>query len=170
MESVKLKDVLAKISDYNLFNYLLPGTLYALFSKTFTNYNIIQDNLLLGLVLYYFVGMVISRIGSLVIEPLFKLIRFVKYSNYRDYVTASKLDTKIELLSEVNNTYRSLLSMIVVILVMKFYGYLEWKFSVLKENSALVLLISLLIIFALSYRKQTKYVRDRVAANQTNII
>lgn len=67
-----MKDLLDKISSYNLFNYLFPGILFAVISKEFTSYSLLQDNLIVGAFIYYFIGLVVSRFGSLVIEPASK--------------------------------------------------------------------------------------------------
>jgi hypothetical protein len=99
-----LKDLLSKLSSYNLFNYLLPGIIFVVLAKELTRFFFVQDDIILGAFLYYFIGMVISRFGSLIIEPLLKKISLLKFADYGDFVTASKKDEKIELLSEVNNS------------------------------------------------------------------
>ena len=47
-------------------------------------------------------------VPTVIIEPILKKTNFVKFRDYPDYINASKKDGKIELLSEVNNTYRTL--------------------------------------------------------------
>ena len=37
-----MKDLLDKLSPYNVFNYLLPGVVFAVFLDTFTAYSVIQ--------------------------------------------------------------------------------------------------------------------------------
>src|SRR6266536_4329452 len=101
-------NIVDKLSSYNLFNYLLSGVLFVVLAAAFTKYNFIQSNILLGAFLYYFFGLIISRFGSLVLEPLLKRVRFVRFAGYDDFVKASKTDEQITLLSEVNNTYRTL--------------------------------------------------------------
>src|SRR4051812_27803201 len=110
-----IKDILEKISSYNIFNYLIPGTLFVFISKNLGTYNLVQDNVVVGIILYYFIGMIISRIGSIFIEPFLKKVNFVKFADYKDFVAASKVDSKIELLSEVNNTYRTISSMLLLL-------------------------------------------------------
>ena len=62
--------------------------------------------------MYYFIGLIIIRIGSLAIEPALKRIRFVKFTSYTEFVKALKSDSKIDILSEINNYLRSLLTCI----------------------------------------------------------
>ena len=123
-----IKDVLEKVSSYNIFNYLFPGILFVFIAKALIGLNLIQDNVLIGVFLYYFIGMIISRIGSIFIEPFLKKVKFLKFAEYKDFVIASAKDSKIELLSEVNNTYRTILSMLVLLLLSKLYVYLKIKF------------------------------------------
>lgn len=162
-----MKEILDKISSYNLFNYLLPGILFVCISKQFTDYNFIQDNDFIGAFLYYFIGMVISRFGSLFIEPTLKKISFLKFADYKNFVSASKKDEKIELFSEVNNTYRTITAMFVILLLLKLYNYFQVRWDIPKNITILTLLVLILLIFLFSYRKQTNYITKRIDANNT---
>lgn len=164
-----MKEILDKISSYNLFNYLLPGVLFVCISKQFTDYNFIQENDFIGVFLYYFIGMVISRFGSVIIEPILKKIKFLKFSEYNRYVTASKKDIKLELLSEVNNTYRTLNSMIITLVLFKIFYSIETKFELDSSVSITILTILVFILFIFSYRKQTNYITKRIYANEQTI-
>jgi hypothetical protein len=162
-----LKELLDKISSYNLFNYLLPGVVFAVFAKLFTHYKIPIDNLVVGAFACYFAGLVISRFGSLIIEPFLKKISFLKFADYSDFVSASQKDSKIELFSEVNNMYRTLTSMFVLLMFLKLYEFLETKISGLSEWGPYIVILLLLIIFLFAYRKQTSYITKRIRANKS---
>jgi len=108
---------------------------------------------------------VISRFGSLIIEPLLKTLSFVKFAEYKDFVAVSQKDSKLEVLSEVNNTYRTLASLFSLLLLLKLYVKLEGKFPFLKGWDATILAVLLLVMFLFSYRKQTSYITKRVEAN-----
>lgn len=157
-----MKDLLDKISSYNLFNYLFPGILFAVISKEFTSYSLLQDNLIVGAFIYYFIGLVVSRFGSLVIEPLLKRISFLKFANYKEFISASKKDDKLELLSEINNMYRALFSMFILLPLLKLYELIEFIFPILKYWNTYILVVLLLVLFLLSYRKQTNYITKRI--------
>lgn len=103
-----MKDLLDKLSSYNIFNYLLPGVLFATFVDWLTSFHLIQKDPVIGAFLYYFLGSVVSRIGSQFVEPLFRWFNFVAFAPYQDFVLASKADPKIEVLSEANNMYRTI--------------------------------------------------------------
>ncbi len=155
-----MKEIIEKISSYNLFNYLFPGVLYVIILNKITSYNLIQDNLFMGAFFYYFIGLVVSRIGSLLIEPILKKI--VEFSNYSDFIMASKKDEKIELLSETNNMYRTLIALFIIILISKIFNLLSKQYNYLNILLPYLLFIVLIIIFIFSFKKQTRYIVKRV--------
>lgn len=157
-----MKDLLEKLSSYNIFNYLLPGVVFVAISKSLTKYNFVQEDIVIGVFLYYFIGLVISRIGSIVIEPILKWIKFVRFSEYIDYVDASSKDKLIEVLSEANNMYRTFLSLFLSLSLLKIFEILSERYQCLSLISSEIAILGLLILFAFSYRKQTAYITKRV--------
>ena len=160
-----MNDLLGKLSSYNTFNYLLPGIVFVIAADAFTQYSFVQRNLVVGAFIYYFIGMIISRFGSLVVEPILKRVSFVDFADYRDFVIASKKDPKIELLSETNNTYRSLFSALLLLGLLVVWERIEALVPALKHWTGLLLLVALLLMFLFSYKKQSAYVTKRVEAN-----
>src|SRR5882724_6192936 len=150
-----MTEIINKITSYNLFNYLVPGVLFAAFVDYFTIYPLIQDNLIIGAFVYYFLGLVVSRFGSLVIEPVLKKISFLKFDPY------------IELFSEENNMYRTFISLFVLLILLKTYEIIEFKLAILKDWNPYILVGVLLIMFLYSYKKQTKYITKRIKENQS---
>lgn len=159
-----MNELLNKISSYNLFNYLLPGVIFAVLASEITRYPLVQRDILTGAFLYYFIGLVVSRFGSLIVEPLLKWLSFVKFADYKDFVAASKQDEKLEVLSEVNNTYRTLCSVFSLLLILKLYAKIEERVAFLKEWDSMILLVLLLMMFLFSYRKQSTYITKRIKA------
>lgn len=160
-----MSDFLDKLSSYNLFNYLLPGTLLAGISSNYTSYSLVHDNLLIAVFIYYFLGLIISRVGSLVIEPVLRKVGFLKFAEYSDFVIASKQDKTLAQLSEVNNMYRTLCSMILLFVALVLFDALAIRFPFLSTIAPYVVIVALLALFLLSYRKQTDYITRRVDAN-----
>ena len=157
-----MKELLDKISSYNIFNYLFPGVVFSILISNFSDLKITFDNLFIGAFAYYFIGMVVSRFGSIIVEPLLKWIKLVKFSDYKDFIEASAKDSKIELLSEINNMYRTLVSMFILFLLT--LGFLKladlWKF--LENIQGVICLLLLAILFIFSYKKQTNYITKRI--------
>lgn len=163
---MSINDLLGKLSSYNLFNYFLPGTLFAVAAQTLTGYSFAQHGLLESAFVYYFIGLVVSRFGSLVLEPLLKRLSFVRFASYEEFVVASKQDAKLELISEANNTYRTLCSLVLLLGVLKLYELLEASHSSLRDWNTAILFALVFLLMLFSYRKQTAYVTKRVEANR----
>lgn len=160
-----MEKILEKISSYHIFNYLIPGIVFAFLAKWYWDIPVIENNVFENLVLYYFCGMVISRIGSLIVEPICKKMKWVKYANYSDFISASKKDNTIGLLSEENNVYRTIIACIFMLLVGKLSLYVASNVTILDFLKREIVLIMLGVLFILAYRKQTKYIRDRINKN-----
>jgi hypothetical protein len=158
-----MNELLKKMSSYDIFNNLLPGILFVVLAKYITSYNFVQSDIILGLFLYYFIGLVISRIGSLFVEWLLKKIKFIKYCDHKDFATAQKQDKKIDTLLESNNMYRTFIAMEVLLLLLKLYELFTAKFQICDTATKIGLSLVILVLFLLSYRKQTKYIVKQVS-------
>lgn len=161
-----MSELMQKLSSYNLLNYLLPGIVFSVMLEQITSYSIVQKDLFVNAFLYYFIGLSISRIGSIAIEKPLKKIKFIEFAQYTDYTKASKAYPKIEVLSEANNTYRTLLATFVLLGLAKVYEMISKYCALSPETNSLLLVLSLGIIFLLSYKKQTDYVRQQVEAHK----
>ncbi len=157
-----MKEIIDKISSYNLFNYLFPGVIFILLLREITHYDLIQENNFIGAFLYYFVGLIVSRFGSLIVGKILQKLKFIKFVEYSDYVLASDKDNKIELFSEVNNMYRTIISLLILLLLSKGYESINEYFEFSKEISIILLIILLIGVFIFSYKKQTGFVVKRV--------
>lgn len=157
-----MKDILQKLSTYNIFNYLLPGIVFVALLRFFTSYDLVIEEIVIGAFLYYFIGMIISRIGSILIEPILRKSKIVKFSDYGKFISASKRDDKIELFSEINNMYRTFISMFVILLLIVVYENI-YKCITLNDTYKTILgLFVLAFLFLFSYRKQTEYINKRI--------
>ena len=162
----KVEKILEKISTYNIFNYLFPGVVFCIISDKYFSIPLIQESILNGVFLYYFVGLVISRFGSVVVEPSMKKVGMLKFSDYSDFILASKKDEKIEVLSEVNNMYRTILSMIIVLAILVLYNTCMSYWPDIASLGKYGIVAILFLLFLYSYRKQTEYITKRVMANK----
>ena len=79
---------LDKLSRYHLITNLIPGVLFLCLLNMLGIYCIDMTNWVMILFVGYFSGLVISRVGSIVIEPWFKKWKIVKYSSYSVFLEA----------------------------------------------------------------------------------
>jgi hypothetical protein len=149
-----VESILDKLSSYNLFNYLLPGVILCVVSDRYFDIPLLQDSIITGLFFYYFVGLITSRFGSIVLEPILKKLKIVKFA-----------DQKVEVLSEANNMYRSLISALVILCLLVAGEKIIHEYESLSSYYKYALLPALLILFVFSYRKQSEYIVKRINSN-----
>ena len=159
------KNIFEKLSSYQLFNFFYPGAIF-IFLLKYSGFNFV-DELPVGflLLISHFLGLTFSRIGSLVIEDLMIKIELIHKLNYENYVKAEKVDSKVQLLLEITNMYRTLSAMFlvqtIVVLVIRFL-----HINNMSSHCCLALVYFLLfVLFALAFKKQYKYIEERVDAN-----
>ncbi len=161
-----MKDILDKLSSYNIFNNLFPGVVFVAFAKLFLRHSFVQENVFVALFLYYFIGLVISRLGSLIVEPILKKTSFVRFAEYKHFVSVSQKDATLVVLSEVNNTYRTLCALFLTLIVVRGYEALEELVPPIKMATPFVAILILFLLFLWSYRKQTTYITKQVEAQR----
>lgn len=109
------------------------------------------------LFIYYFIGLCISRVGLLMLEPFVKWINFIKYAPYVDYLTAKEKDKVLE----VVNTDRTLVALFLILLII----CIAIKSKCINLDSTIYLCEGLVayvlfsICFLAAYRKQVKYIK-----------
>lgn len=160
MEILKL--VIDKLSQYNFLTNILPGTVMCVILKYLVGYDLIPDDYYQAGIVFYFVGMVNSRVGSLVIEPILKAISWVKFAPYSEFLRAEKEDAKLTILSQENNVFRSYISLMFISILGYIYKICSLDLRLSLNNESLVLIVILFVLFLFAYKKQTSFVRKRV--------
>lgn len=154
--------IVDKLSAYQFFNYFFPGIIFNYGIEKITSFRIAPDDILYRIFVYYISGMILSRIGSTIIEPIYKKICFVVYARYSDFLKSSEKDSKIDILLMENNTYRTLISVFYVMLLF----YLCDQIDCIRNNydNVYIVVLNLLLLIGLmtlSFRKQTSFIRKR---------
>ena len=140
-----------KLSAYQLLSLMLPGaSLLGTLKFIFAIDIKVDENIWWFLLSSYVVGIILSRIGSLLIEEVFKKMGFIKGYNVGNYIAKRKEDDMVETLLSFANLYRSFcaLSILMIIVTMvKGYGFCDyWHYFLLE--------VLLLLLFAFSFYKQ----------------
>lgn len=157
-----MSGILEKLGSYQILTNLLPGAFFGLTLKFFWGLTFPTENIGEDIGAYYFMGLIINRIGSLVVEPVMKRLRFIAYASYPDFTKATKADSKIDTLSEMNNYIRSLLTCVLLLPAIRILQVLSLKWTWLSMNWEWGVIVLLLVLFLFAYRKQTYYVCKRV--------
>lgn len=153
------------MSQYNILNYFLPGSLLCIVLKYLVGYNLLVGNEMENILICYFTGLFISRVGSLFVEPVLKNIGLLRFADYKDFIAAEANDRKVTALSETNNAFRSYVAVFLVALIARVIKMTGVDFANMKVDMPLVVISVLLLLAIFSYKKQTDYVRNRVNRN-----
>ena len=148
-------------SPYDILNSLVPGALFAVLASATTSPTFTIDDQLVALVVYFGYGTVISRIGSVVVEPVATVAKVIKYSDYSDLVAAEKVDQRISRLVEISNMYRTLFASFLICPAIVFIVPNGWG----NQGYVRVSIAGCAALFLLSWAKQCNYIRKRVKAN-----
>ena len=90
-----VKIAVDKVSSYNILNNLFPGVIFCYILGKITRFTLLGENIIEQLFIWYFVGMILSRIGSVFIETALQKIKiknetYIKFVDYKQYTEASK--------------------------------------------------------------------------------
>lgn len=171
------KSMLEKVSSYNILNNFLPGIIFCYMVKFFTGYELDTGSNWENIFIYYFWGLIISRVGSIVIESLLLKItiknkrsrlkeKYIKRAPYEEYSRVSEKQSFIKILNETNNVYRTMISVFMCVLVIKLYEVIStyiYKFvGEIGLIEDILFLLGGMLLFIMSYKKQTDYIRERI--------
>jgi len=162
--------LLDKISSYDFLNYLLPGSVFCVLLKYLVGYDIIAFSMPENLLICYFVGLVISRFGSLVIREVMKKVGFIVEANYKEFLAAEKVDPKLTVLNAVNNMFYSFASAMTLLVLAYLVKYITIVATFVANHLGLIVIVLLLVLFLFSVRKQTKFIKRRVENTQNQDI
>lgn len=171
-EWIDMEEILSKLSNYGLLNNLFPGVVFNFILCKIIKIDILENiSVIEKIIMCYSIGMVISRIGSLIVKPILEKLGIVRFSNYNDYINASEKDKDIKSLSEVNDMYRNMLSLFLIltfvsllklILVNEVIVFLKYTMIHISTYLYQYSSLGLVILFLLAYRKQTNFITKRI--------
>lgn len=162
-----MKELIEKISSYQIFNNLVPGVIFVKFINATTSISVVTGSLVSDALVWYFAGMILSRLGSLIIEPLLLKLRLIRKGDYADFLRAEKADDKIKPILESCNSYRTFAAIPVVVLFVHVYLWIEAQWLPLVGFRSSFLMLAMLALFLFSYIKQYGYVTKRVDAHKS---
>lgn len=172
-----MNSIIQSITNYNIFNFLFPGIIFVILVEHFTQYTLIKDYLennalylIFALSIFYFIGMIISRIGSIIIELFLKYINFIKFLPYEDLnKTRDENDNRnLQLNNLINqsNQYRTIISLLILFGGIKIYEICQSIPHKHVSTEFIIIYFILILIFLFSYRKQTRYITSFIKPNQ----
>ena len=152
-------ELIKKIETYNIINYLLPGIIFAIIFKALTEIDISNINAGIAIVEYYFIGLVLSRIGSIIINPILKKCKIIYEEKYEDFIDNESKDEKIAILVREGNQYRTFIATFAVLALIELNNIMHKNYD---KWMTVIAFIALMILFILSYRKQLIFITKRI--------
>ena len=152
-----MENLIDKFSQYDTFNFLLSGVVFEIFFSYMTKINLHTTEWYTNICIWYFIGLVISRIGSLILEFICKKTNFVKYSTSEEKLKAEKKDEnkKLPILLQNSNMYRTLTTTFIILTITSIFHIQTTKWLIL-------LFVGLIVLFLFSYQKASNYYKELV--------
>ena len=160
-----IEKMVERISAYEFLNNIAPGVVYVVLVDRFTSFHVQTGNIWTDLVIIYFIGLVIGRIGSLVIGRILERAVKSDFVQHSEYIIAEKKDSSVRELSTICNMYRTYASVALclffTLLLNDIWPCIKGVVWV-KQLLLLCACLILMIIFLMVSVKQTRYVADSV--------
>lgn len=161
-----MESLLSKISAYHLISYALTGLLltscYIVLHGLSPEYN---PAIIFGAV--YLVGLLVSRIGSILLEWPLKKTGFIQYVPYAEFVEAETIDSKVSGLAEQSSFYRTLCCGFGLLAGFSAVDGREPIVPNIQGRVETVAFFLITCLFLFAYKKQCKFVYDRVKTQLT---
>lgn len=158
-----MEKLLEKVDSYNIFTNIIPGFLLLIFNEYYLN--ISGLNIGEQVIVAYFVGQTLNRIGSILTGKV--LLKFTNENgeDYGKYIKASNSDEKINKLLQERNVFRTICTMLIVCLLEIPLSKVVTDIKISRDIIVAILLVLLIIIYSISFCKYNKYVANRVRNN-----
>lgn len=159
-------NLLEKISSYELPNMIIPGALMCGLLCWVLHIELEVISSVIGIIIFlassYIFGLLASRAGSVIIEPIVKKCfrKQIKRASYEDFCYAESQDAKITILAQYRDLYRTMV-------VVGIYALVILAFEATQSSSSIIdalawMSICCIAVFFLAYKKQSTYVTKRV--------
>lgn len=157
-----MNSFIEKLGSYQIMTNLLPGIFFGMGLKLLIGITLPLQNTGEKIIVYYFMGLIINRISSLIVRPFLNKCIFIKEATYIDYVKAEKIDPKIDVLSETNNHFRALLTSSLLLIITKILKVQVCNLKWISLNWKWLLMLFLSMLFLSAFKKQTNFIYNRI--------
>lgn len=155
-----MEKIIEKIDNYILFTNIVPGFLMLMFNMYY--FNLHELNVGEQIVIAYFAGQTLNRLGSITVGNLLLKFTNEKGEPYNKYIIASRKDDKIDTLMQERDAFRTFCTLVLVCISEIIFNKLIKKFNISNGIVLLLVLIIIFVIYAKSFCKYNKYISERV--------
>lgn len=152
-----LKSLSEKLSAYQLFNFIYPGAVFlGILSYKGVPLGMLKE-IWWFLLASYFLGMTISRFGSIVIESTCLKFGWIEKYDIKRYADNIAKNSFTAILLELTNIYRTICSMGILLFLCTIFKYQQ-------DDKCCMLFIEglFVLLFGVSFVKQHHYLEDKL--------
>ena len=152
-----LKSLSEKLSAYQLFNFIYPGAVFlGILSYKGVPLGMLKE-IWWFLLASYFLGMTISRFGSIVIESICLKFGWIEKYDIKRYADDIAKNSFTAILLELTNIYRTNCSMGILLFLCTIFKYQQ-------DDKCCMLFVEVLfvLLFGISFIKQHHYLEDKL--------
>lgn len=159
-----MENLINSISKYQLAINLIPGYIFAILLQRYAHIVLLEGDVLQDAFVSYFVGLVIGRVGSIVVDGLMKSFnktyRFAP--RYYKKIMAEQIDHKIETLDRQCTIYRNCCAGCCCVIIGIIINCLFGDGSFLSSGKYIFIFFILTILLVKAMDKQYNYVIKRI--------
>lgn len=159
-----MENLINSISKYQLAINLIPGYIFAILLQQYAHIVLLEGDVLQDVFVSYFVGLIIGRVGSIIVEGLMCIFdgTYISAPGYDRKIKAERIDPKIEILDRQCTIYRNCCAgcccVIIGIIINCLFG--DGIFLSLGKYILIFLILTVLLLVAMD--KQCTYVNNRI--------
>lgn len=159
-----MENLVNSISKYQLAINLIPGYIFAILLQRYAHIVLLEGDVLQDAFVSYFFGLIIGRIGSIVVERLMdRYNKTYKHApKYNDKVKAERIDPKIEILDRQCTIYRNCCAGCCCVIIGIFINCIFGDGSFYSSAKYILTFLILTILLVMAMDKQCNYVNKRI--------
>lgn len=153
-----------KLDPYNLVANLVPGAALT-YALHFSDFPTPQPEKLGAFLLVAFVaGVTTNRLGSLIVDPILRRLKFLKEKDYQSFLIRERGDEKLDALVANSGLYRTFFTAGFIYLIALMSSQLTEHFS--NKTIFKIFVVGGMAVFLFALRKEDGYIHCRINANK----
>ena len=154
--------ILQALNQYDVVTCIIPGLVFCQLTDWMYCTKFMGTDAFNLLVTSYIFGLIISRIGSIIIEPFCEKVGIIHKAPYSEWVQAKKQDDEIDTITTKSTVYRSLSALIFFQMILYICWLFELQHIIFTRCGIFMLCLAAMGFIFFAYRKQVSYVHKRV--------
>lgn len=157
------------LNHYDIVTCLIPGMVFCQLTDWIYGTRLIEGNSITLMIISYVLGIVVGRIGSVIIEPICEDTKIIVKADYERWRKAASQCEEVKTLTTKSTVYRSWIALMLIQIILLFIFPLSAFAADIGRCNLFFGQFIVFVLLILSYRKQIDYVRKRVDGVMSDI-